>query len=301
MVMPTAPVALYHYTNSAGLRGILESSSLWATDAEFLNDAQELQFGRNELCDALRAYAEDLFPSNRTPDGGKEYSRATIVRSALQYLDRGDVNVPVKTERIYVTCFCQDSDLLSQWRGYASADGYAIGFRSAALLDQVPLATEYRVVGQYGFEAERRAGPEVRPSLVQVQYGDLAVTRMIENVLQKIAPQPMGHPGSQGWMQAVSLAVPALASIKHSAFAEEKEWRLYVGGMGAGLKESFRVGSYGIIPYVELPLDLHNAIHEVVVGPGKYSDVRMTGVARLLRSRDLDSVNVRASSAPFRG
>jgi hypothetical protein len=204
-------------------------------------------------------------------------------------------------KRIYVTCFCQDSDLLSQWRGYASADGYSIGLRSAALLDQVPSTTEYRVGGQHGLEIETRPGPEVRPSLVQVQYGDLAVTRMIEAVLQTIAPQPVGHPGSRGSMQAVSLAVPALASIKHNAFAEEKEWRLYVGGMTAGLKESFRIGSYGIIPYIELPFDLHKAIHEVVVGPGKYSDVRMTGVARLLRSLNLDSVNVRASSAPFRG
>ena len=124
---------------------------------------------------------------------------------------------------------------------------------------------------------------------------------MTENVLQKIAPQPLGHPGSQGWVQAVTLAVPALASIKHDAFAEEKEWRLYVGGMTAGLKESFRVGSYGIIPYIKLPLDLHKAINEVVVGPGKYSDVRMTGVARLLRSLNLDNINVQASSAPFRG
>jgi Protein of unknown function (DUF2971) len=211
------------------LKGILESSSLWATDAEFLNDAQELQFGRAELCDALRAYAENLFPSNRTQDGGREYSRAAIVRSAVEYLARGDVNVPVNTERIYVTCFCQDSDLLSQWRGYASADGYAIGFHSEALLNQVSLTTNYRVAGQRGLAAETTAGPDVRPSLVQMQYGDSAVTRMIDDVLQKIAPEPVGHPGSHGWMQAVSLAVPALASIKNSAFAEEKEWRLYVG------------------------------------------------------------------------
>jgi hypothetical protein len=71
--------------------------------------------------------------------------------------------------------------------------------------------------------------------------------------------------------------------------------------MIAELKESFRVGSYGIIPYVELPLDLHKAIHEVVVGPGKHSDVRMTGIARLFHSLGLGNVNVRISSAPFRG
>lgn len=299
--MSTAPLALYHYTNSSGLKGILESSSLWATDAEFLNDSQELQFGRTELCDALRTYAENLFPSDRTPESGPEYSRATIVRSAVQYLEVGDVNVPVRTERIYVTCFCPDSDLLSQWRGYASGGGYAIGFHSEALLDQGPLNTKYRVVGQHEHAERTARGPEVRPSLVQVKYGESAVARMIDHVLQEIAPQPAGHPGSRGWIQAVSLAVPALASIKHNTFAEEQEWRLFVGGMTAGLRESFRVGSYGLIPYIELPLDLHKAVHDVVVGPGEHSDVRMTGVARLLHSLSLDNVTVRISAAPFRG
>jgi hypothetical protein len=100
--MSIVPLALYHYTNASGLKGILESNSLWATDAEFLNDVQELQFGRTELCDALRAYAESLHPSDRAPDGGPEGSRATIVRSAVHYLEVGDVNVPVRTDGIYM-------------------------------------------------------------------------------------------------------------------------------------------------------------------------------------------------------
>ncbi|SRR6266851_3306314 len=299
--MSIAPVALYHYTNASGLKGILESSSLWATDAEFLNDAQELQFGRTELCDALRAYAENLYPSDRTPDGGRESSRATIVRSAVQYLDVGDVNVPVRTERIYVTCFCRDSDLLSQWRGYASGDGYAIGFHSEALLGQSPLETEYRIVGQHGLVEGMVSGPQVQPSLVEIQYGESAVASMIDHVLREIAPQPTGHPGSQGWMQAVSLAVPALAGIKHNAFTEEQEWRLFVGGMAGALRESFRVGSYGLVPYIELPLDIHKALYDIVVGPGEHTAARMTGVARLLHSLNLDNVSVRVSSAPFRG
>jgi hypothetical protein len=32
---------LFHYTTAAGLLGILNSSTLWATDLRFLNDAQE--------------------------------------------------------------------------------------------------------------------------------------------------------------------------------------------------------------------------------------------------------------------
>jgi hypothetical protein len=191
--------------------------------------------------------------------------------------------------------------LLSQWRGYASGDGYAIGFHSEALLSPAPLETEYRIAGQHELVEELVSGSQVQPSLVQIQYGDSAVASMIDHVLREIAPQPTGHPGSRGWMQAVSLAVPALAGIKHSAFTEEQEWRLFVGRMTARLRESFRISSYGIVPYVKLPIDLHKALYEIVVGPGGHSDSRVTGVARLLHSLNLDNVIVRVSSIPFRG
>src|SRR5689334_21519075 len=142
-VTPSAPPALYHYTGSSGLKGILESSSLWATDIEFLYDAQELQFGRSELCVALEAQAERIYPSNATSVGSPEYSRATTIHSAVQYLRQGNANEAVTSERVYATCFCAQSDLLSQWRGYSAGGGYAIGFRSKALLEIASLETEY--------------------------------------------------------------------------------------------------------------------------------------------------------------
>ena len=30
--------------------------------------------------------------------------------------------------RLFVTCFCSNGDLLSQWRAYAGSGGYAVGF-----------------------------------------------------------------------------------------------------------------------------------------------------------------------------
>ena len=37
--------ALFHYTDAAGLLGILKSRSLWATDFRSLNDASEMHYG----------------------------------------------------------------------------------------------------------------------------------------------------------------------------------------------------------------------------------------------------------------
>jgi hypothetical protein len=172
-----APSVLYHYTSPAGLKGILETSSLWATDADFLNDAQELQFGRPQLCDALLTQAESLYPGDRTPDGSAEWSRAAVMRSAVDHLRRVDAISRAQAEQAYVACFCDHDDLLSQWRDYGISGGYAIGFRSESPLNITPIATESRVVGRHGLADQLEPGPQLQPSLVQVRYGDLAITR----------------------------------------------------------------------------------------------------------------------------
>jgi hypothetical protein len=124
---------------------------------------------------------------------------------------------------------------------------------------------------------------------------------MIDNVPRQIARRPSAHPGVDGWAAAVLLAMPALAAIKHEAFAEEREWRLLVAKIGGAPSEKFRVTALGLVPYVELPVDLRAALHEIVVGPGNHSDVRTLGVARILQYLGLRDVSIRASSAPYRG
>jgi hypothetical protein len=44
----------------------------------------------------------------------------------------------------------------------------------------------------------------------------------------------------------------------------------------------FRVAAYGLVPYVELPLDLTTAVRDLVVGPGAHADLRALGARRLL-------------------
>jgi len=136
--------------------------------------------------------------------------------------------------------------------------------------------------------------------LIQVRYGESAITTMIDQILKQMAQRPSGHPGTAGWTEAVSLAVPALASIKHEAFAEEREWRLLTTEPGTR-PTGFRSTSLGLVLYIELPVNLREALHEIIVGPGNHSDVRILGVARLLQHLGLHSVSVRSSSAPYRG
>ena len=102
------PEVLFHYTDQAGLLGILTSGELWAIKVQYMNDSTEFNI-------ALK-----LVRSTVT-------KRRTTVED-LDHLD-GIANVNVCS-----ISFCGNSDLLSQWRGYSgSGIGFAIGFRSDRL------------------------------------------------------------------------------------------------------------------------------------------------------------------------
>jgi hypothetical protein len=126
---------LYHYTTPVGLIGIVEDKGLWATDVEFVNDAQELRFGREELGKALLEKANELSPagSSATVAGGPDESRATVMRSVADHLEPGGIFLRKPAHSVYVACFCEEGDLLSQWRAYGPSGGYAIGFRTSNL------------------------------------------------------------------------------------------------------------------------------------------------------------------------
>lgn len=217
MVDGEGPQTLYHYTTLAGLLGIIGSGNLRATDVQFLNDAQELRYGRDDLCAELQRYADDLDPPGSDPeaDDGRLKARATVARSASEYLGQGKLTD--QGESVYVACFCGNGDLLSQWRGYGTGGGYALGFKRAALAQLASADPN----GDHGWSLSTD-GSQAGAGLVRVQYGPSAVEAMCRRVVANVSPRPVGHPGSHGWAAAVVLAIPALAGVSTALSARNK-------------------------------------------------------------------------------
>lgn len=113
---------LFLYTTAAGLLGILNSSTIWATDLRFLNDAQEAVYARELFVEAVRNTDNPaLQPGHPLHQVAQEFGEEFAGYKEIVAKELHSFDFPV-----YVTCFCESGDLLSQWRAYGSDHGYAI-------------------------------------------------------------------------------------------------------------------------------------------------------------------------------
>jgi hypothetical protein len=247
---------IYHYTTISGLIGIVTSRELWASDSQFLNDGTEL------------SYARDIFFSE-------------VQKLGLAPLEDGGYKVAgrsLEQFRMFIACFCEDGDLLSQWRGYGADQGYALGFD-----------TEQLQALNFG-------------EMVPVQYGITNPTEYFAKELER-ARYPSAHPGVAEWFASEQL-LPRLARVKHPGFAEEREWRILKQIPAYDLKDPdisvrFRSSSMGPIAYlvISFPSD---CLREIIIGPGSHVGVRKASILNMLYCYNLEHVNVNESKTPFR-
>ena len=191
-----------------------------------MNDAFELRFGKTELAEELERESERL---NDHVDGSALSSRASVLSLVAGMLQPDDdVMDRAVLSGAYVACFCEEGDLLSQWRGYAGADGYALGFRATHLVER-----EYDVLGP-------------------VQYGAPAVSALVDEIVPGTAQFPVNHPYPSAVAVIENTVLPRLAGIKHESFAEEREWRLIALRDPTDDELLFRAGAFGVVPYFSL-------------------------------------------------
>ncbi len=299
--MRQVPRMLFHYTSAAGLLGILKSGVVWATDTRFTNDSREVQFGLDRLMPAL--------------------VREVAQRQKLRAFSHGlELMIDeVKNDALFISCFCEEGDLLSQWRGYASPGGYAIGFAPEVLLGRRP--EHGNMLPVYYGRSERAVEIAVGGWAQQAADGFEALVDAELNRRNAEAPEgesaaelPLARILSHFNVQHLAPVKQMCTLLKDPSFSEEREWRIvrrrwspdsYPVHLAPDQPPLlFREGPLGMAPYVEVDLagdDGLLPIREVVVGPGPQAELRLLGVRLLLDELGYEDVAVRPSAVPYRG
>jgi len=196
-------------------------------------------------------------------------------------------------ESVYICCFCQRGDLLSQWRGYgANGAGVSLSFDPA----------EFSYI----------TGPD-SPSygllrMWSVFYSNATQRNIVGEALD------FGAQTGASLEQRVARAADAIRffipTFKNELFAEEKEVRLiFTPAADAQVPHpDFRVARGMLVPYYRLhtlsgspTVPRLLPLQAVRVGPSARKDLNAEAVRLLLAKAGYGNIVVDVSSTPYRG
>ena len=306
------PGVLYHYTDAAGLKGILHpswpttivppesggSALLHASDVRYMNDSAELRFGADLMIGSLRADA-------RTHND----DFAEVFGEVADRLEPDLFGPTTQHNRAFAACFCENGDLLSQWRGYAGGvGGFAIGFPAEVLLTRA-----VSVIGR-----PIMAPLDSRVPVMPVIYGESAAVASIDRHLRDLR-EGRGFVVMRNGKPAVEWLLGdvyrLIARLKDEAFQEEREWRL-IALVEPGHPQTVpvRPRAAGLVPYVHFGINLPvregdgdqftrlpKTIANIIVGPGTDQNGQAWAVGDLLQTAGYPQTDITLSRVPYRG
>jgi Protein of unknown function (DUF2971) len=274
------PPIIYHYTNDAGLRGILETGKLWLTDIFSLNDPSELSHGFSHAISILRDKAADGHPW--TKDFAQAFEKFG-----------GELQA-----NFFVGSFSSIEDDLGQWRAYAdNGRGYTLGFNTKVL----ETAFVHASPGNNTFP---------------VTYDDAQLGSIHHQFVEMIFPLitlPNGRQLSDKItteylteLRVVLARHVARSALfyKHEAYSNEQEYRFLqihrADVTPPGMK--FRARRYSLVRYTEFDWRsvAPEALKRIVIGPSADNQRAVQFARDCLQSYHPGEAEIAFSKIPYR-
>jgi hypothetical protein len=188
----TPPGHLFHYTDLEGVKGIFTSRTLWLSKFTATNDISEIKLAIEHFQSFAARKARDL-------EGGE----GRFLQEAAGQLEG------FRRTNICLASFCEQHDLLSQWRSYGNdGRGVALGFNTARLL-----------------EVAQRNGLRLLRCVYEPAEHERISASLTDMLLEARRAAPAGG-GAELVAQFNEVFLRVAPVIKDHRFGEEREWRL---------------------------------------------------------------------------
>ena len=267
---------VWHYTNENGLLGILQSSTLHATQVAFLNDNRETK------------YATELFQATIREVIAESEGDAEAIgffEEVLRYTEEDPKNPVQGISKFFITSFSGLQDDVQQWDRYSRPHGYAIGFHARGL-NRESNSSIYRVV--YDQERQKSAVKKIVAATLTFFREGLTADRQSD-------PEKWAREFYLAWDEWIYKLAPL---AKHVNWQPEQEFRL-VHELKLSEFPKVRFMQKGNTLARYLPLDTPSwmpsrqpvlPISRIVIGPG--NEPTFTAISVRLLLEQMGYVNV---------
>jgi hypothetical protein len=223
---------VYHYANTQAFKGVVENAEVWATDFRYLNDSRELVY-------TWATFVERLGQLSEEPSEHSQAYRAQL--EALSLMDARDLMR--FDDAMFVACFSELSDAVSQWTRYGGADGrgFALGFDAERIqslnVPQYNHAPNGKLVPAMAtIGGGPTSGQQVEFTwgafLQRVGYGDEARDLVVDGLIDMV--QRIGETSDTfetnvcNCIFQTHALVHRLPLVKHSDYQDEREHRITI-------------------------------------------------------------------------
>ena len=274
---------LYHYTSPAGLLGIMNSSSLWMSDSDFLNDSSESDYFYDIYHKATphtgETRKEEFF---QFTTGMFSYYHASMFASPRQTAHR------IKETR-YILSMSLDRDNLNLWSYYtknANSIGYSIGLKEKTVRhlfrkDKDELLLSGKVI--YDSDTQMKLLFELYQDYWE-QYTTLKHTYQREYLYTKMEDNIVRYS----------------VFMKNPIFAHENEYRIAVVRLGSNATQErlFREMNGALIPYITQSINLRDIV-ELGISPTHRTEFVARSLEELLAAKGINAT-IYNSEVPLR-
>lgn len=314
---------VYHYCDNYKMANILSGKTLRMSDITKSNDYEEVKMFFPGILDAIEdEYRKDEFPlqymdrTNRDALGKLLDWEYDILRYEF---DRGGVTN-------FVVCFCEEGDVLSQWRGYAdNGKGCSLGFSVKELEDY---CNTYKGILRFE-QVDYKTVKEINVTIVEEALKVLNELRGLRNWIVENLPslheEKIDKMFQYYFHQMISSVLMSSLKYKNETFKEEQEWRLFFSqqiykyakwiygdeefetivydDMLKVIKNriEFNVTSDDLIPFYPIKFTeiSPNPIKQVIVGP--QNKIMEKDFSLYVASNKLNDIDFRYSRISYRG
>ena len=266
------PKVLYQYTNTHGLKGILDSKKWYATHSSYLNDPKEITYADEMMSEILESRLTALASDNilvRVYEEvlGKSYGKPSVLKAW--------------DDDIYLISFSEDGNLLDQWRAYGDdGNGYSIGINPSILNNKL------RGNHIFSFREGGLAFVKVSYDVAEQRSLILDLIEKVEQVIE-IEYKSLRVEGRKLFPRVAAQSLSRIISqfalfYKNPAFKREQEWRVVNKRWGRNVRRRinadavegvlFRPSGNILIPYLELDFSIEGnpeilPIEKIYLGP----------------------------------
>lgn len=252
-------VPLYHYTNAAGLEGLIKAQQVWFTNYRHLNDPSELTYGMSIASEMLKEASLKV-----------DKKLKLFCDVVMDFFTHKSL---VGSLDFFIASFSKERNDLGQWRAYGDdGKGFALGlaphlFHVIDKSDTEPHENVFVTPVVYGEQAGRdRHHVAIEKSLT-------LVSAAIDRAADIMHDMRVGLPFFQNMARELiaSQLIWNSLTIKHQAYEHEQEVRLIIVGLAKSLNPyiSTRTRGSEIVPFIKSDMAIQDkgCIAEIVIGP----------------------------------